>query len=167
MGNRDWGEESGRHWRLAHRSDYGLNASLGSAILGTPTDYRGNPMAGRSNKQKKPVGFWQFLRDVALAGIAKGQGPTILLLLFLIVVASRMPADDLGEVGQDFVDLLKHWWFFGWILAGVLAVCWAIHAKSYRRLHFREMERVGTEKSQLQKQAADKQGKRIKSSKKK
>lgn len=95
-------------------------------------------------------GPWKAIRDIGVAGINRGQGPLVLFLILLIIMALKMPRESAGVIAEEFVSWLRDFWMLGWILSVVLVIGWIWHARAARRIFHEELHRVGVEKSRLQ-----------------
>ena len=108
------------------------------------------------------VGFFHFLRDVFVASINKGQFPLAILGLVLGIYCVRVPPDVLAEHGREFFMGLRDGFLVGYLLFFTTLGGWYVHAKSLRRKHHDELNRIATEETELQKKQL---GSKIKSSK--
>ena len=118
------------------------------------------------NKTTPPqikIGFFHCVRDIVVASINKGQFPICVLGGLLLMVAWRMPSEELPRLADKVIELLVNLKLLGWALFVVVTVAWLILGKVSRDAHRSEVARIGAEKSKAQSRA---QGKDVKSSKK-
>jgi hypothetical protein len=115
-------------------------------------------------KNKPPQGteirksnMWAMLRDVLIASINKGQLPIAGIILFLIILAIKMPSEQAGKLLFELLDLFVKWKIVGWVLFGFSVFGWFIHLKIQRRVFTKEISRAGDEKTKLQKRLLPKQ----------
>lgn len=119
-------------------------------------------MAKRHNKpQPKGIGFFHMLRDVLVASINKGQFPWAILAMIVISIIWKMPPQDVSEFAFRVLDSLERRVILGYAIACVLAVGWFLHSRYQRRIITGELNRVSTQRNQLQEQTL---GNRIRSS---
>lgn len=101
--------------------------------------------------QATKVTFWQFLRDVFVASINKGQFPVAILGTLLIIYCIRVTPDILAELGRGIINSLLAGYFVGYAISVLAIGGWYFHAKSLRRKHYDELGRIADEKTELQK----------------
>src|SRR5436309_183284 len=61
----------------------------------------------KPDQEKSAVGWWEFLRDVLIAAINRGQLPTALFGAIIILMMWRMPPEDVGKLSLEIVTDLK------------------------------------------------------------
>jgi hypothetical protein len=108
-------------------------------------------MANKVIYQKFTI--WQMFRDIFVTAINKGQLPATILGLLLVIFAIRMPIEDLKQFALLVVQQLTSGYLFGYFMFIITLLGWFFHAKRLRRRSFEEHERIGKEKSELQKTA--------------
>lgn len=108
------------------------------------------------------VTAWQFLRDVFVTSINKGQFPIAILALVISIYCVRVPPDVLAEHGREVFVGLKNGYLVGYVLFIMTVGGWWSHAKGLRRKHYEELDRIAPEKTELQKKLL---GNKVKSSK--
>lgn len=104
-------------------------------------------MANRPHK----VTAWEMFRDIFVTAINKGQFPVVLLGLLFVILAVRLPPQDLKEFASRIIEYLKSGYLLGYLLFIITLTGWFFHAKRLRRKSYIEQERIGDEKSDLQK----------------
>lgn len=97
------------------------------------------------------VTMWEMLRDIFVNATNKGQLPAAILGLLLVIYFIRMPVDDLKQLGSNVVEYLKTGYLLGYFLFIITLLGWFYHAKRLRRSASREQDRIGNEKTNLQK----------------
>jgi hypothetical protein len=101
--------------------------------------------------QPHKVTIWEMFRDIFITAINKGQFPAVLLGLLFIILAIRMPVEDLKFFLITIIEYLKAGYLLGYGFSIISLTGWFFHAKRLRRKAYEELERVGIEKSDLQK----------------
>lgn len=109
-------------------------------------------MSKKTGGQPK-VTIAQAVRDIFLAAINKGQFLVAILGLILVIIAWRLPSDDLSKFASNIVEDLKNGYLLGYFLFIISLGGWFIHAKRLRRTAHHEHKRIGLEKSELQEKA--------------
>lgn len=102
------------------------------------------------NKPHK-VTIWEMFRDIFVNATNKGQLPATILGLLFVIYFIRMPVEDLKQLGSNVVEYLKSGYLLGYFLFIITVLGWFYHAKRLRRTATKEQERIGNEKTTLQK----------------
>jgi hypothetical protein len=120
-------------------------------------------LAGNRGPSKggSKVGFWEFLRDVLIASMNKGQFPAALIAIVVLSMIWRMPPGDLSKLIFRFLDVAEEERLVGYVVSVASLLGWFFHARYQRKLITQEMQRISGERNQLQ---ARELGKRVKSS---
>ena len=113
--------------------------------------------------QLTKVTWAHMIRDLGLKSMDKGQFPVFLLALYMMTIVIKMTPEQVGTYVDRILDAIINLSIVGWLLVPPLLILWYFHAKHVRRVAFREMERMGKQKSQLQKELLP-DGKDVKSS---
>lgn len=109
---------------------------------------------GTARGTRNSIGWAQSLRDMVVTAINKGQLPVLAVLLILLMVIFKMPGEDVAKLASDIVAALIAGELVGYLLALTFGFGWFFHSRSLRKTFSNEYERIGTEKSKLQNQAA-------------
>jgi hypothetical protein len=109
-------------------------------------------MAKGSRSTRSEANFWGMLRDVLIAAMGKGQLPVAVAGMVFIIMAIRMPPEDISKLAFQMLSDLKEGYLVGDVLSGIFLISWYIHAKAQRRAIASEIDRIGLEKSRLQKE---------------
>lgn len=105
----------------------------------------------KPNKNTKPAVTWaQAFRDIIVRAMDRGQLLPVLFFLFVLALIFKMPESRVYDFSIIVVDGFKDLSLVGWILVVVVCILWAGHARSMRRKHSMEYQRIGGEKSRLQ-----------------
>jgi len=107
------------------------------------------------------VGFWEFLSDVLIASMNKGQFPAALLAIVVLSVIWRMPPVDVSKLMFRLLDVAEEERLAGYAVSVVSLLGWFFHARYQRKLINQEMKRISNERNQLQTREL---GKKVKSS---
>jgi hypothetical protein len=102
-----------------------------------------------------------MLRDVLVVAINKGQLPILLGGTIILVLVLKMPGDDASKLLFGILEALERHEIIGYVLSAGITLAWLVQAAFARKEHKKETHRVGSEKSDLQKQLL---GNRIRSS---
>lgn len=94
--------------------------------------------------------MWHAIRDIFLAAINKGQLPILGVIAILAIIFARLPQDKLGDIVDKILTGLSDLSLLGYAFAVAIAAAWVLHAKMTRAVHYRETDRIGKEKSDLQ-----------------
>jgi len=106
--------------------------------------------SGNRNQRPQKVGIAQSVRDVLIASMNKGQFPLALLALITLAVLYKMPGEDVSRLVFTYATDLANNGIIGYVLFGITALSWFVHAKWQRRKINREMARMGREKTKWQ-----------------
>lgn len=115
-------------------------------------------MSPRGNsKPKKAVGMtWaQAFRDITVGSMNKGQLPLLGIIAIILVILWRMPPERLSELAFNIIGMLERGDLFGWLLFVLVLASWWTNSKAMRKWYATELDRVGREKSDLQRQLAN------------
>jgi hypothetical protein len=115
----------------------------------------------RGSKEGAKVSLFEFLRDVLIASIEKGQFPAALIAMIVLSMIWRMPPADVSKLVFRLFDVAEEKGFIGYVASVLCLFGWFFHARYQRGLITREMRRVSRERNQLQ---ARELGKKLKSS---
>lgn len=118
----------------------------------------------RESSVKKRMNLWQFLRDVLVASINKGQFPLAVVALIVCLLILKMPPDDVSKLVFQIFDNIKNFKLAGYLWGIIATIGWFIHIRIQRNVLNNEIMRVSDEKTTLQKMGIGE--KNIKSSKK-
>jgi hypothetical protein len=118
-------------------------------------------MSSAPKKGGAKVGFWEFLRDVLIASMNKGQFPAALLAMVVLSVIWRMPPVDVSKLMFRLLDVAEEERLVGYAVSVVSLFGWFFHARYQRKLINQEMKRISNERNQLQTREL---GKKVKSS---
>ncbi len=113
-------------------------------------------MANNKSKPKPkghPTNMWDAIRDITVAAIAKGQLLPMGLFAIVILIVVRMPSTEVGTLAFRLLDGIEKGWILGYLLGFISSIGWFIHAKWQRSVISGEFDRMGREKSQLQKES--------------
>jgi len=101
--------------------------------------------------EERKLNLWAAIRDILIASINKGQLPLAGVILFLLILAAKMPSEQAGKLLFELLGLFVKGYLLGWVLFVVTLFSWFIHVKIQRKTITNEMSRIGDEKTQLQK----------------
>jgi hypothetical protein len=118
--------------------------------------------AGRKGSRAgAKVSVFEFLRDVLVASMNKGQFPAALIAMIVLSMIWRMPPADVSKLVFRLLDVAEEKSLVGYAASVLCVFGWYFHARYQRRLIAREMQRISRERNQLQ---ARELGKKLKSS---
>lgn len=107
-------------------------------------------MAAKSKTNKDKVSWPQAFRDIIIKAMDRGQLLPVLLFLVFLAFIFNMSENHVYEFGVGIINGFKEFSLVGWLVAAIVAILWAGHARQMRRDHSLEYQRIGTEKSKLQ-----------------
>lgn len=105
---------------------------------------------GKTKELRHSVNFWQALRDVLIASLAKGQFIPACIFFVLITLILKMPEGEVPKFLLEVKNDLKEGSLIGYALALILAIGWFIHAKYLRRKSEQEIRRITEERNTYQ-----------------
>jgi len=104
----------------------------------------------RGSKAGAKVGFFEFLRDVLVASMSKGQFPAALIAMIVLSMIWRMPPADPSRLVIRLLDAAEQKSFFGYGASVLFLSGWFFHARYQRQLIERQMQRMSDERNQPQ-----------------
>ena len=117
--------------------------------------------SGTSNTTKKQrresFGWSQAFRDMVVSAINRGQLPVFGTFLVILMLLWKMPGNDVSKLVFDILDSLRRLEFLAYLFLVVVCIGWFIHARVMRSAFSAEAERMGREKSELQRKLASTQ----------
>lgn len=102
---------------------------------------------------KKPNGAvtWpQAVRDIFVTSMNRGQLPALGVIAILLVLVSKMPPEDAGNLLREIFAAVRAGDLWGYILCVGSLGGWFFHAKAMRKEFSEEALRIGRAKSELQ-----------------
>lgn len=116
-----------------------------------------NFMAKRKPKQKAnnrsvQSNFWGMVQVVLVASMNKGQLLSAVFGIIMIVLAVKMPPEEVGKIASQLVDIVVLGNFVGYILFALTLLLWCLHNKRERRVSEKELRRVSRLRDELQRQ---------------
>ena len=97
-----------------------------------------------------PVTWAQATRDIVLAAMNNGQLLPLGLTAVVLLLIWRMPSEQAGALAREVLNGLRHAAGVAYVALIGVSVGWVSHVR-WMRLAFRaEYERIGREKSELQ-----------------
>lgn len=105
--------------------------------------------------KKKPTkghhsNMWGMLETVLVAAINKGQVPVVTTSLVLLVIAVRVPEENISKVFDHLFDTVVLGNFVGYALTPITLMAWFLHTKRQRRIYEREVRRVAKTRDDVQ-----------------
>lgn len=115
----------------------------------------------KGSKAGAKVSLFEFLRDVLVASIIKGQFPAALIAIVVLSMIWKMSPVDVSKLVFRLLDVAEEKGLVGYAAFVLCVFGWCFHARYQRRLIAREMQRIGRERNQLR---ARELGEKLKSS---
>jgi hypothetical protein len=95
--------------------------------------------------------MWDMIRDVLIVSMNKAQLPMLAAAGLLGIALLRMPPGDVSRLMFEVKSDLVHERLLGYALTVVVTFGWFLHARAQRRTIYPEIDRIGSEKTRLQK----------------
>ena len=86
------------------------------------------------SKEGVKVSLFEFLRDVLIASIEKGQFPAALIAIIALSMIWRMPPADIGKLVFRLLDVAQEAGLMGYVASVLCLFSWFRHARYQRRL---------------------------------
>ncbi|OOF34549.1 hypothetical protein [Salinivibrio costicola] len=109
-------------------------------------------MAKPNKNSKSTVSWAQAFRDIIIRAMDRGQLLPVLGFLLVLAFIWKMPESKVYDFGVLILNGFKNLSLAGWVSTVVVCILWAGHARIMRRKHSSEYQRIGSEKSRLQKE---------------
>ena len=108
-------------------------------------------MSEKQPSEPQPkVSVWEFLRDVLITGMNRGQLLGITLSIVVIVFVIRAPLDVLISFGRDIFQALIDSSLTGYLLFVGSLLGWRAHTKRLRDTMESELRSISHERNRLQ-----------------
>jgi hypothetical protein len=101
--------------------------------------------------EKTKYNIWQFLRDVLVEAMRRGQLPLVVYFFIIILGLYKTPENYFPTLWQKFFELRNSIVAGSLVLNMVLAFGWYFDAKRLRRSFKDENERIIKERNEVQK----------------
>lgn len=101
--------------------------------------------------------FWGFMQNVLIAALNKGQLLGMGIIVFFLILAIKLPSNEIVPLIEKILDISKINSILGWILAGFTTFGGFLVNRWQRRIHTNEVRRISNEKKLLQQKLTDKQ----------
>lgn len=95
--------------------------------------------------------MWDMIRDVLVTSMNKAQLPALAVAVLLGMCIWKMPPADVSRLIFEIKSDLVNAHLLGYVLTVVVTLGWFLTAKAQRRTIYPEIDRIGSEKSKLQK----------------
>jgi hypothetical protein len=114
-----------------------------------------NQRSKNANNSYRP-NFWGFMQNVLIAALNKGQLLGMGIIVFFLILAIKLPSDDIVPLFEKLLDISEINSILGWILAGITTFGGFLVNRWQRRIHTNEVRRISNEKKLLQQKLTDK-----------
>jgi Na+/melibiose symporter-like transporter len=104
----------------------------------------------RTPPKVKQVNFWGMLQNIIIVAINKGQLPILGVILIFLVLIIKIPKEDASVIIKEFIHLVESFHILGWIFSVFLLIALFYTAKTLKRKHQDEIDRLAKEKKELQ-----------------
>ncbi len=94
--------------------------------------------------------FWGMVQIVLITAINKGQLPAAGLTIVAIVLAVKIPPQEIGKIVSQLFDMVVLGNFVGYILFLMTLLLWYLHNKRERHRSETELRRVSWERDKFQ-----------------
>ncbi len=95
--------------------------------------------------------MWGCIRSIFLASLSKGQVGLVFVGVLLIIIAWRLPPEELGQLCREMLRFTKDGYLAGYAMFFITAVGWFFQSRAQRKKMNGEINRMAEEKNQLQK----------------
>jgi hypothetical protein len=109
-----------------------------------------------TNNSYRP-NFWGFMQNVLIAALNKGQLFGMGIVVFFIILAIKLPSNEIVPLIEKLLDISKINSILGWILAIFTTFGGFLVNRWQRRIHTNEVRRISNEKKLLQQKLTNKQ----------
>lgn len=99
---------------------------------------------------KRKLTWADIVNNALMKLISTGQLPLVLMLLVILVLIYRTPAESVPQAWVVLGEMLDRHSGLGYALGGISAAGWAVHTKLQRRKFEKELERVSEERNEAQ-----------------
>lgn len=107
----------------------------------------------KKNKNTK-ISCAQAVRDVLIVAMDHGQLTTLLFSLIPLSLIYKMPGEKIYDLLKEILNMFLKGQLIAYPLLIVCIFSWAIHVRIIRNQFSREYERIGKEKSDLQRKTS-------------
>jgi hypothetical protein len=112
-----------------------------------PTSKPKVPVKNPPNRNSNWAGAF---RDVLVASLNKGQFPIAFALVIFGIIFWRMPEQELSKFLFNIMDRFENNYVLGWFFFIAALFGWYFHNRYVVKVHSVEMDRVVSEKTDLQ-----------------
>lgn len=104
----------------------------------------------KKTHQRTNVTWAQAVRDITVRAMDRGQLLPVGFFIAALLFIFKLPEDKVYPIMSEILSGFKSLALLGWLVAAIIAILWAGHARTMRRNHSAEYKRIGMEKSNLQ-----------------
>jgi ABC-type multidrug transport system fused ATPase/permease subunit len=113
-------------------------------------------MAAKKKSLPKPkdekVSWAQAVRDVVIASMNHGQLPILGFICLLALIVWRMPSADVALFVREILNRMAGGELLSYPILLIVTIGWYMHSRIIRKNFNEEYERMGKEKTSLQRQ---------------
>lgn len=96
------------------------------------------------------VTWAEVVNNAVMKLISTGQLPLVLLLVAILFLIYRTPAENIAQVWVVLAQMLNRRSGLGYAIGTVTSLGWAVHTRIQRRNFEKELERMGGERTSAQ-----------------
>ena len=100
-------------------------------------------------KSKSKTNGWDFLTNVFVTAINKGQLVPICVFFLLFLLVAKLPSEKSYDLFKEIIDEFANYHFLGWIISILTTFGWIFNSRGLRRKFAIEMTRITEEKTVL------------------
>lgn len=105
---------------------------------------------GRTKETRSTMNFWQFINNVLIASLSKGQFIPACIFFLLLLALVRMPEGDVSKLLFEIEKDLKEGYLIGFSLDIFLVIGWYVHLRKQRKDFGKEIDRISQERDAYQ-----------------
>ena len=132
-------------YRGGETRDWNINLFLISSLMAKATKPKPTPTPNPHRPN-----FWGMISQMWAVSVSKGQAPLLGLIGLFILIIARMPAQNVGEMGNKILHEFALHYIGGWALSVILVFVAPIVTKRLIKGKNLEIERLNKRKEELE-----------------
>lgn len=99
--------------------------------------------------------FWGMMSQMWAISVSRGQLPILGVIAIFVLIVSRMPSKNVGELGETILHEFALHYIGGWALSVILVFAAPIVARKLIKAKNLEIDRLNRKKEELEKLLLD------------